>query len=104
MLTGISRFRPFASAQTHDPIKPPAPDFIRDGNRFPAFAKLASAGEARSEKHALGLDPRDHAQANSHPTDPDRRLRRIGGPFAAALAAVAKLTAYDANAEHVRHQ
>ena len=26
------------------------PDLIRDGNRLPAFAKPASAGEARSEK------------------------------------------------------
>jgi hypothetical protein len=34
----------------------------KSGNRFPAFAKPASAGEGRSEKHALGLDPRDHAQ------------------------------------------
>jgi hypothetical protein len=41
--------------------KKPVPDLILDGNRFPAFAKPASAGEARSEKHALGLDPRDHA-------------------------------------------
>jgi hypothetical protein len=32
--------------------KKPAPDVIRGGNRF-------------SEKHALGLDPRDHAQAKS---------------------------------------
>jgi len=39
--------------------------------RVPAGAKAweglsvwfdASAGEGRSEKHALGLDPRDHAQ------------------------------------------
>jgi hypothetical protein len=29
--------------------KKPAPDLVRGGNRF-------------SEKHALGLDPRDHAQ------------------------------------------
>jgi hypothetical protein len=35
----------------------------KSGNRFPAFAKPASAGEARLEKHALGRDPRDHAQA-----------------------------------------
>jgi hypothetical protein len=26
------------------------PDVIRDGSRFPAFAKPASAGEGRSEK------------------------------------------------------
>jgi len=26
------------------------PDLIRDGHRFAAFAKLASAGEARSNK------------------------------------------------------
>jgi hypothetical protein len=26
------------------------PDVIRDGNRFPAFAKPASAGEVRSDK------------------------------------------------------
>ena len=26
------------------------PDLIRDGNRFPAFAKPASAGEGRSEE------------------------------------------------------
>jgi hypothetical protein len=32
--------------------KKPAPDLIRGGNRF-------------SEKHALGLDPRDHAQTKS---------------------------------------
>jgi hypothetical protein len=31
------------------PIKP-VPDLIGDGNRFPAFAKPASVGEARSEK------------------------------------------------------
>ena len=28
----------------------PVPDSIRDGNTFSAFAKPASAGEARSEK------------------------------------------------------
>jgi hypothetical protein len=34
--------------------KKPAPDLIRGGNRFPAFAKpAASAGEARSEKIML---------------------------------------------------
>jgi hypothetical protein len=46
----------------HAPEKPVL-DLIGDGNRLPAFAKPASAGEGRSEKHALGLDPRDHAQA-----------------------------------------
>jgi hypothetical protein len=30
--------------------KKPAPDLIRGVERFPAFAKPASAGEARSEK------------------------------------------------------
>jgi hypothetical protein len=30
--------------------KKPAPDLIRGGNWFPAFAKPASAGEVRSEK------------------------------------------------------
>ena len=30
--------------------KKPVPDLIRDGNRFPAFAKPASAGEGRSDK------------------------------------------------------
>jgi hypothetical protein len=30
--------------------KKPVPDLIRDGNRFPAFAKPASAGEARADK------------------------------------------------------
>ena len=30
--------------------KKPVPDLIGDENRFPAFAKPASAGEARSEK------------------------------------------------------
>jgi hypothetical protein len=43
-----------------------APDLIRGGHRFAAFAKPASAGEGRSEKHALGLDPRDHAQAKCY--------------------------------------
>ena len=33
--------------------KKPVPDVIRDGNRFPAFAKPASAGEARSGKIVL---------------------------------------------------
>jgi hypothetical protein len=33
--------------------KKPAPDAIRDGHRFPAFAKPASAGEARSEEIML---------------------------------------------------
>jgi hypothetical protein len=32
--------------------KKPAPDLIRGGSRF-------------SEKHALGLDPRDHAQTRN---------------------------------------
>ena len=30
--------------------KKPVPNLIRDGYRFPAFAKPASAGEGRSEK------------------------------------------------------
>jgi hypothetical protein len=33
--------------------KKPAPDLIRGGQRFPAFAKPASAGEGRSEKIML---------------------------------------------------
>ena len=33
--------------------KKPAPDLIRGGNWFPAFAKPASAGEGRSEKIML---------------------------------------------------
>jgi hypothetical protein len=33
--------------------KKPAPDLIRGGHRFPAFAKPASAGEARSENIML---------------------------------------------------
>ena len=33
--------------------KKPAPDVIRGGYRFPAFAKPASAGEGRSEKIML---------------------------------------------------
>jgi hypothetical protein len=33
--------------------KKPAPDLIRGGTRFPAFAKPASAGEGRSEKIML---------------------------------------------------
>jgi hypothetical protein len=33
--------------------KKPAADLIRGGNRFPAFAKPASAGEGRSEKIML---------------------------------------------------
>jgi hypothetical protein len=33
--------------------KKPAPDLIRGGYRFPAFAKPASAGEGRSEKIML---------------------------------------------------
>jgi hypothetical protein len=33
--------------------KKPAPDLIRGGNRFPAFAKPASAGEGMSEKIML---------------------------------------------------
>ena len=38
----------------------PAPDLIRGGNRFPAFAKPTSAGEGRSEKITLGskVEPR----------------------------------------------
>jgi hypothetical protein len=32
------------------------PDSIRDGNRFPAFAKPASAGEGRSAKIMLKQD------------------------------------------------
>ena len=36
--------------------KKPAPDLIRGRNRF-------------SEKHALGLDPRDHAQTEKHDRD-----------------------------------
>jgi len=35
--------------QAHDPKKHVL-DLIGDGHRFPAFAKPASAGEARSEK------------------------------------------------------
>ena len=41
------------SALEHDPEKP-APDLIRGGNRFPAFAKPASAGEGRSESMPSG--------------------------------------------------
>jgi hypothetical protein len=33
--------------------KKPAPDLIRGGHRFPAFAKPASAGEGRSDKIML---------------------------------------------------
>jgi hypothetical protein len=33
--------------------KKPAPDLIRGGNRFSAFAKPASTGEGRSEKIML---------------------------------------------------
>jgi hypothetical protein len=35
--------------QAHDPEKHVL-DLIGDGNRFPAFAKPASAGEGRSDK------------------------------------------------------
>jgi hypothetical protein len=35
--------------------KKPAPDLIRGVKRFPAFAKPATAGEARSEKIMLKL-------------------------------------------------
>jgi hypothetical protein len=42
--------------------KKPAPDLIRGGNRFPAFAKPASAGEARSGKdHAVTQNPHHDA-------------------------------------------
>jgi hypothetical protein len=33
--------------------KKPVPGLIGDGNRFPAFAKPASAGEGKSEKIML---------------------------------------------------
>jgi hypothetical protein len=39
----------------HDPEKH-VPDLIRDGNRFPAFAKPASAGEGKSEKIMRNLN------------------------------------------------
>jgi hypothetical protein len=39
-----------------------APDLIRGGRRFPAFAKPASAGEARSDKIMLKIkQPRRRA-------------------------------------------
>jgi hypothetical protein len=40
--------------------KKPAPDLIRGGNRF-------------SEKHALGLDPRDHAQTEKLERDDESK-------------------------------
>jgi hypothetical protein len=42
--------------------KKPVPDLIRDGNRFPAYAKPASAGEGRSDKIMRKQDVRDTDQ------------------------------------------
>jgi hypothetical protein len=48
----ITEKRQEVGLQEHDPEKLVL-DLIGDGHRFPAFAKPASAGEARSEKIML---------------------------------------------------
>jgi len=52
MMPHAEKIKWFGNFQSMIPKKP-APDLIRGGNRFPAFAKPASAGEGRPEKIML---------------------------------------------------
>ena len=63
----------------------------KSGNRFrqPDSRRPASAGEGRSEKHALGLDPRDHAQFNNC-RGGDRQGARANSPHLDACRACAR--------------